>query len=81
MTIYLDDGSTTEEVLIEYPSGHMSNPNTRALVEQKFDKNVGLKFDDAEIGHIKTVLNRDDAKIDEVLDLLTRKGIPGPSRL
>lgn len=80
MTIYLEDGSTMEEVLIEYPSGHMSNPRTKGLVDLKFEKNMRGNFTDSEIRRIKSALDEDDMKVHEFLDLLTRKALPS-SRL
>nr|A0A348HAY4.1 RecName: Full=Alkylcitrate dehydratase phiI; Short=ACDH; AltName: Full=Phomoidride biosynthesis cluster protein I [fungal sp. ATCC 74256]BBG28506.1 putative 2-methylcitrate dehydratase [fungal sp. ATCC 74256] len=81
MTIYLEDGTTMEEVLIEYPSGHMSNPKTKKLVEGKFERNMRLKFDDGEIMRIKDALNEDSMRVHEFLDLFVRKGQPGSPRL
>lgn len=71
--LHLADGQILEEVIVEYPVGHVKHPRTLERVRRKFDKNMKLMFTSVEIREIiKVVEAGDDTPVDEFVDLLVR---------
>ncbi|PWY76549.1 2-methylcitrate dehydratase PrpD [Aspergillus eucalypticola CBS 122712] len=68
----LKDGRVLEEVLVEFPVGHVRNPRTGEEVRGKFVRNLRLMFTEEEIQSILEVVERDDARVCELVDLLAR---------
>lgn len=75
LTLYLRDGSVLDEVLVEYPIGHVKNPATGAAVREKFGKNMSGMFSDEEIGGILEAVKMDDLRISEFVDLFARDAL------
>nr|QTE75987.1 ZopL5 [Diffractella curvata]BBU42021.1 putative 2-methylcitrate dehydratase [Diffractella curvata] len=74
ITIYLNDGSSLNEVLIEFPVGHVQSPKTLASLEQKYKRNMGLMFSEAEMARArKAVENNGDMPVSDFLDMFTRE--------
>ncbi|EED15410.1 prpd, putative [Talaromyces stipitatus ATCC 10500] len=72
MTVYLNNGTVLDEVLVEYPAGHLKNPRTKELHQRKFEKNMRLAFTDAEIANIVKCIEDDEMPISSFVDLFTR---------
>lgn len=71
--LHLADGQTLEEVIVEYPVGHVKHPQTLERVARKFDNNMALMFTKAQTTKIvKVVEAGDDTPITDFVDLLTR---------
>ncbi|PYH74494.1 putative 2-methylcitrate dehydratase (PrpD), partial [Aspergillus vadensis CBS 113365] len=72
VVVRLKDGRVLEEVLVEFPVGHVRNPRTGEEVRRKFVRNMRLMFTEEEIRRIMEVVERDDARVCELVDLLAR---------
>ncbi|GKZ32435.1 hypothetical protein AbraIFM66950_001813 [Aspergillus brasiliensis] len=72
VVVRLKDGRVLEEVLVEYPVGHVRNPRTEEEVRRKFVRNMRLMFTEEEIERILEMVERDDARVCELVDLLAR---------
>lgn len=72
LTVYLRDGSVLDEVLVEYPIGHVKNPATGDAVKEKFGRNMRGMFSDAEIERILEAVKMDDLRISDFVDLFAR---------
>ncbi|OJJ47235.1 hypothetical protein ASPZODRAFT_151760 [Penicilliopsis zonata CBS 506.65] len=78
VTVRLQDGSILEEVLVQYPVGHVKNPATAGMVDEKFKKNMRLMFSEAEIAHVVRATKDDTFKIMDFVDLLVRPASASP---
>lgn len=69
----LSDRKILEEVLVEYPVGHIKHPKTLERVGRKFDSSMTLLFTKAQITQIVQVVELADATpITDLVDLLAR---------
>ena len=74
LTVHLFSGDTLDEVLMEFPVGHVESSQTMATVRGKFKRNMGLMFSEAEIAEIeKMVQDGGETRISNLVDLLVRK--------
>ena len=74
VTIHLSNGDTLDEVLVEFPVGHVESAQTAAQVRAKFERNMGLMFSGAEIAEIeRTVREGGETSISDFVDLLVRE--------
>lgn len=74
LTIRLASGGVLDEVLVEFPVGHVESSQTLATVRGKFERNMALMFSEAEIAEIeKMVQDGGETKISDFVDLLVRK--------
>ena len=69
LKVCLFDGTLLPEVLVEYPIGHVRNPETSAAVRDKFMRNMRLMFSDAHIARILAAVEDDGTDISEFVDL------------
>jgi 2-methylcitrate dehydratase len=77
LTVYLANGDVLDEVLVEFPLGHMENPGTASTVQHKFHRNMALMFSEEEIKEVeRSVMHGGDMSISNFLDQLARG--PGP---
>ncbi|KAA6406938.1 MAG: 2-methylcitrate dehydratase [Lasallia pustulata] len=74
ITIVLKNGDVMDEVVVEYPVGHVENDNTLATVKAKFRRNMGLRFEEQEVEGILAVAENEDRAVFKFVDLLVRKG-------
>ncbi|ODM20994.1 hypothetical protein SI65_04047 [Aspergillus cristatus] len=72
LTVYLRDGRVLDEVLVEYPIGHVKNPATGDAVREKFGRNMRVMFSDTEIARIIEAVQVDDLRISDFVDLFAR---------
>lgn len=73
VTLHLADGHILDEVLVEYPVGHVKHPQTLESVGRKFSSSMALMFTKEETSRIvKVVESGDDTPIADFVDLLTR---------
>jgi len=73
VSIQLADGRVLEEVVVEYPVGHVKHPRTSEDVRRKFTRNMALMFTTAETERvIKVVEEEDSMRIADFVDLLVR---------
>lgn len=69
----LADGKILEEVLVEYPVGHVRHPKTLERVRQKFDNNMSLMFTKPQRTEIVRIVEAgDDTAVTDLVDLLSR---------
>ena len=74
VTIKLVNGSVLDEVMIEFPVGHLQSSQTEAMVREKFLKNMGLMFSSTEtMKIIEAVEREEDMSISSFVDLFVRK--------
>ncbi|BCR96216.1 putative 2-methylcitrate dehydratase (PrpD) [Aspergillus luchuensis] len=71
VVVRLKDGRVLE-VLVEFPVGHVRNPRTGEEVRRKFVRNMRLMFTEEEVQRILEVVERDDARVCELVDLFAR---------
>lgn len=69
ITIVLRDGSIMAEILVEYPVGHVENPNTLVNVKAKFIRNMGLMFAKDHADRVVSALEDDEMAISTFVDL------------
>ncbi|KAM0796366.1 MmgE/PrpD family-domain-containing protein [Usnea florida] len=69
ITIEVRDGSHLDEVLIEYPIGHVGRPDTLEQLEHKFWRNARFALSDDRIDEILRMVKKDDAPVHEFVDL------------
>ena len=74
ITIVLKNGDVMDEVVVEYPVGHVENDNTLATVKAKFRRNMGLRFEEQEVEGILAAAENEDMAVSKFVDLLVRKG-------
>ncbi|KAH8804393.1 putative prpd [Xylogone sp. PMI_703] len=72
MTVYLNNGAVLDEVLVEYPAGHLKNSRTKELQQRKFERNMRLGFTDAEIANISRSIEQHDMPVSTFVDLFTK---------
>ena len=72
MTVFIDDGTILEEVLVEFPAGHMKNARTQKLLKAKFQKNMSFMFSAHEIGGIEETVLNDQFPVTHLVDKLAR---------
>ncbi|OKL57050.1 hypothetical protein UA08_07375 [Talaromyces atroroseus] len=73
LAIHLTNGDVLEEVLVEFPLGHVRNPGTHAAVVHKYRQNLALLFSRSEIEEIEKIVNSGgDRNVSDLLDLLVR---------
>jgi len=72
LVVYLRDGTVLDEVLVEYPIGHVKNPATGDAVRKKFGRNMRVMFSDTEIETIIEAVQVDDLRISDFVDLFVR---------
>ena len=82
VTIHLTDGGLLEEVLVEFPCGHVERPETMVRVQQKFRRNLSLLFSAAEATTIEeAVVSKDRLLVSDFMDMLARPQEPAGSKL
>lgn len=73
VSLRLTNGQLLDEVVVEYPVGHVKHAHTPVEVRKKFMRNMALMFSTAETERvIDAVENRDDMRISDFVDLLVR---------
>lgn len=73
LTFYLTDGSVLEEVLVEFPIGHVTRPETMRHVQQKFRRNMLPLFSDAEaIAIQQAVRSNDQLPVSALVDMFAK---------
>ncbi|PYI08458.1 2-methylcitrate dehydratase PrpD [Aspergillus sclerotiicarbonarius CBS 121057] len=70
--VRLTGGRVLEEVLVEFPVGHARNPKTREEVRRKFVRNMRLMFGEEEIEEVLRLVEVDDLRVCEFVDLFAR---------
>ena len=73
VTVKLANGSVLDEVMIEFPVGHVQSSQTEARVREKFLNNMGLMFSSTETMEIIEAVEREDMSISSFVDLFVRK--------
>ena len=74
VTIKLVNGSVLDEVMIDFPVGHVRCSQTEVRVREKFLKNMGLMFSSTEMMKIiEVVEGEEDMSISSFVDLFVRK--------
>ncbi len=74
VTVKLVNGSVLEEVMIEFPVGHVESSQTVAKVREKFFHNMGLMFSSTEtMKIIEAVESEEDMSISSFVDLFVRE--------
>lgn len=77
LTVFLSNGIVLDEVLIEFPLGHVRHPDTVSTVRHKFEKNMASLFSKDEVKAIeKAILQGGGRSISSFLDLLVRDSAP-----
>ena len=72
LTVELVDGDVLQEVLIEYPIGHIKSPQTAARVREKLFRNMDLMFSRAESERIVGAVEDKDMRISDFVDMFVR---------
>ena len=73
VTIELTGGCVLEEVLIEFPIGHVERSETGGKVREKFFRNMGLMFSTSEVARIVGVVEEENTmSIHDFVDLFAR---------
>ncbi|KAL4898021.1 hypothetical protein BDV59DRAFT_208557 [Aspergillus ambiguus] len=78
LRIRLKNGTTFSDVIVEYPIGHVQNPQTVHAVREKFWRNMRLMFSDREIKAIIAATEDDDMEINRFVDLLSHQPSDAP---
>ena len=74
VSIGLTDGDVLEEVIVEYPVGHVKHARTSEEVRRKFIRNLSLMFTTAETEKIVNAVEVGDSMpISDFVDLLVRQ--------
>ena len=71
MIVHLVNGTVLKEVLIEFPVGHVKSLQTRPMVRQKFQKNMGLMFPPTRIADVISAVDEENEsmRISRFVDL------------
>lgn len=72
LTISLVDGTTLDEVVVEYPIGHHLHQDTLAKVQAKFRENMKGMFSQEEIDRIIQAVYDDEMPVHQLVDLFVR---------
>lgn len=79
ITVHLTNGDILDEILVEFPLGHVENKGTHVAVIEKYRRNLALLFSEHEIANIEAAVNEGgDRDISDFLDLLVRHSNLGP---
>ena len=73
VTIELIDGSSLDEVLIEYPIGHINNSKTADKVREKLFKNMGKISSSENTVRVINKLHEDESSIHSFVDLFAKE--------
>lgn len=68
--ITFNDGTATEEIIVEHPVGHKRNPATEHAVKQKFHDNLTESYSDRKISAIVAAIGDDSLRVSALTDLL-----------
>ena len=72
-TVALEDGSCLDEVLTEFPIGHVNSSQTAEKVREKLFRNMGLMFSPPETERAVEMLTEGDGSIHSFVDLFARE--------
>lgn len=72
VTVGLRGGACLDEVLIEYPIGHVGRRDTLEQLEHKFRRNARLALSDERISEVLETVGKDDASVHEFVDLFAK---------
>ena len=72
VTVALKDGSYLDEVLMEFPIGHVNSSKTTEKVREKLFRNMGLMFSYKETERVIEMLKQGDSSIHSFVDLFAR---------
>ena len=72
VTVALTDGSRLDEVLIEFPVGHVNSDKTEAKLREKLVRNLGFMFSPRETVRAVEMLDKGDVCIHHFVDLFAR---------
>jgi 2-methylcitrate dehydratase len=75
--IYFNDGTATEDIIVEHPVGHSKNPQTRLAVQRKFKDNLAHTYSKDEISSIISMIENEHLPVHVLIDLLARKSSSG----
>ena len=76
VTIHLKGGEIVDEIVIDFPCGHVKHAETTAEVQRKFRRNLSLLFDSTEVAEIEgVVLQKEDMPVSELAGMLTRSAM------
>ncbi|KAL9616312.1 MAG: hypothetical protein Q9160_008807 [Pyrenula sp. 1 TL-2023] len=84
VTVRLCNGRTLEEVVVEFPVGHVKHSRTLEEVRRKLDRNMALMFTKPEVINIVSIVeHQDNTDISAFVDLLARprEKLPSSPRL
>lgn len=73
VTVALEDGSCLDEVLTEFPIGHVNSSQTAEKVREKLFRNMGLMFSPPETERAVEMLTEGDGSIHSFVDLFARE--------
>ena len=73
VTITLMDGSCLDEVLTEFPVGHVNSSRTAEKVREKLFRKMGLMFSPKETARAIEILKEGDSSIHSFVDLFARE--------
>jgi 2-methylcitrate dehydratase len=76
VSIQLRNGELLDEILVHYPIGHVEHPHTTQAVNEKFWRNMSLRFSKPEIEHILEAIQDEDMRVCDWVDLWVRSDIP-----
>ncbi|KAL1858002.1 hypothetical protein Plec18170_003226 [Paecilomyces lecythidis] len=76
LTVHLTSGEVLDEVLVEFPLGHVENSGTRAAVEHKYRRNLGLLFTVEESAAVEDMIRKGgERNVSDLLDMLARPSV------
>ena len=82
LKIYLTGGREMDEVVVEYPLGHASRPETIPAVETKVQRNLGRSFSPDRVERIIKAVKEDQSMaVDEFVNLLAKPDVAVASKL
>ncbi|KAL6715300.1 hypothetical protein ACLMJK_007565 [Lecanora helva] len=73
VTVVLTDGTCLDEVVVEFPVGHVNSEKTEEQVREKLIRNLGLMFSRAEIVRAVEMLEEGERSIHSFGDLFARE--------
>ena len=73
VTITLTDGTYLDEVLTEFPIGHVNSSKTAEKVREKLFRNMGLMFSPKEVARVIDMLKEGNSSIHGFVDLFARE--------
>ena len=73
VAIIFNDGSELDEVVVEYPVGHVENRQTLTAVRDKFRNNMGRVYNESEIDDMIRATAQDDMPVSLFVDLFVPK--------